>query len=271
VSAIRVGTCGFSFKDWKGTVYPEKIKDSQMLPYYNSALGFDIVEIDASYYTYMPQRVAQSWLARTDPDFLFAVKCHREMTLNEMGDVDPGEVQNEEAFRKFLFSFEPLAASGRLCCILAQFGPLFFKSKRNEEYLLTFQERMGGLPLVVEFRHRSWLSEDRREDTFDILRRTGSNYAIVDEPKQRTLAPFVPKAVGDIAYFRLHGRSKNWFGAGTQQRYNYFYADEEMKEFIPHIKNLADNVRLCVVLFNNCHAGAALRNAQRMKELLGTP
>ena len=39
---IEVGTCGFSYRDWRGVFYPENISDRDMLEYYASQ--FDIVE-----------------------------------------------------------------------------------------------------------------------------------------------------------------------------------------------------------------------------------
>jgi uncharacterized protein YecE (DUF72 family) len=45
---IRIGTSGFSFKDWKGTIYPENLSSQDTLIYYQRELGFDCVEINAT-------------------------------------------------------------------------------------------------------------------------------------------------------------------------------------------------------------------------------
>ena len=47
---IKLGTSGFSFPDWKGTVYPPKIKQSEMLEYYEHELGFETCELNYNFY-----------------------------------------------------------------------------------------------------------------------------------------------------------------------------------------------------------------------------
>ncbi|MCD4786256.1 MAG: DUF72 domain-containing protein [Candidatus Eremiobacteraeota bacterium] len=266
---IKIGTCGFSFKDWKGTAYPENIKNNEMLSYYNRKARFDTVEIDVSYYTILSQRATESWVRKTTDDFTFAVKCHKDMTLNDRGKVNPADVDNGEVFRKFLASFQPVIRSGKLLTFLAQFGPVFMKNQQNRDYLIKFRSIFGDLPLTVEFRHKSWLQDTQTEDTFDFLERNNLGYAIVDEPGLRSLAPFVPHATNDVGYFRLHGRNKRWFGGDRDQRYNYFYSDSEIGEFIPHIRMIAERTKVTSVFFNNCHAGAAFVNALRLISMLG--
>lgn len=267
---IKVGTCGFSFKDWKGTVYPANIKDKDMLSYYNKNLGFDLVEIDVSYYFIPSHDAVNAWVRKTDDDFQFAAKCNREMTLNEKGKVEnPLQVDNDDIFKGFINSFYPMIESGKLLTFLVQFGPVFFKNRKNIEYVKKFRQKFGDLPLTVEFRHKSWLKEEQRESTFKLLKNLNLGYAVVDEPKMRNLPPLVPRATTDLAYVRLHGKSKQWFGDGKDKRYDYFYSDEELMEFIPIIKNLERNTALTSVFFNNCHAGAALKNAAKLRQLLG--
>eukprot|EP01035_Chromulina_nebulosa_P039154 gene39154-52909_t len=45
---IRAGASGFSFKEWKGSFYPEKIKADAMLQFYGERLP--TVEINSSFY-----------------------------------------------------------------------------------------------------------------------------------------------------------------------------------------------------------------------------
>jgi uncharacterized protein YecE (DUF72 family) len=264
---VKIGTCGFSFNDWKGTVYPSSLKQGETLRYYSATLGLQTVEIDASYYTLLPRKTAQAWLSKTPADFLFSVKLHKDMTQNEK-DHEGGSLPDRELFKNFLYSFEPLIDDKRLSCFLAQFGPLFSYSGRALERLRFIRREMGTLPVVVEFRHHSWLLEERRQEVFSFLRENNLYYAIVDLPKVRTLPPFVPRASGPLAYFRFHGRNREWFSAGREERYNYHYSDAELMEFIPHIESMAGESRHTLVYFNNCHAGAALRNALRLRDLM---
>jgi uncharacterized protein YecE (DUF72 family) len=266
---IRIGTCGFSFKDWKGTVYPKDINNSDILDYYNRKIGLDLVEIDVSYYTYVSRRAVESWVAKTGNKFLFSVKCHKEMTLNEVKPENMLAIDNAESFGKFINTYKPLADSGKLLTFLAQFGPMFFKSLKNQDYIKKMKETFEWLPLTAEFRHKSWLADNQKDDTFNFLKNQGVGYTIVDEPAVRSLAPFVSAVTSSVAYFRLHGRSQNWFGGDPAKRYDYLYSDKELEEFIPFIENLDKKSRITAVLFNNCHAGAALKNAIKLKQMLG--
>jgi uncharacterized protein YecE (DUF72 family) len=265
---IKLGTCGFSFKDWKGVVYPSSLKDGEALRYYSASLGLGTVEIDVSYYTLLPRKTVETWLSRTPPDFLFSVKLHKDMTGNEKRGDDDAGLPDRELFKRYLFSFEPLLLKGRLISFLAQFGPLFRKSERSMERLRGIRREMGSFPLVVEFRHNSWLLEEAREEVFAFLKENNLLYAIVDLPAVGTLPPFVPRALGPLAYFRLHGRNREWFRAGREERYHYHYNDAELAEFIPSMRAMEEKSLCTLVYFNNCHAGAALRNALRLKDLL---
>lgn len=262
---LKIGTCGFSFKDWKGTVYPSALKDSDTLGYYSKGIGLDTVEIDVSYYTFVSTKTIEGWIKKTPDDFLFTVKCHKQMTFNESG----GSINaiDKAIFERFTSSYAPLAESGRLICFLAQFGPMFFRSKANYEYLMRFRHAMGELPLAIEFRHNSWLDDAELDATLEFLRHNNMIYTIVDLPGIRTLPRFIPAITSDVAFFRFHGRNKEWFNAGREKRYDYFYTDNELLEFLPNIRAIEGKAKLAIVYFNNCHSGSALRNAIRLKEM----
>ncbi len=262
---IRLGTSGFSFKDWVGPVYPQGMKPSEMLPYYERTLGFDTVEINFTYYQLPAPRSFEAMIRKTTPGFEFVVKANREMTHDMIDKKTWTLGDNREAFEKFNYGLTPLVENGRLGCVLAQFPVFFFPKKENGEYLLTFKERMGEIPLVIEFRNKAWLT-DR---SFESLEENGLGYCVVDEPSLPRLVPFVPRATSQLAYFRFHGRNKNWFNVPTSERYNYLYSHKELEEFVPSVKEIAEDSKKTYVFFNNCHNGQAAQNAQTMKKLLG--
>ncbi len=68
----RSGTCGFSYKDWVGPVYPPGTKPAEMLPLY--AHKFPVVEIDSSYYGVPAPATVASWARRTPDGFRFSAK-----------------------------------------------------------------------------------------------------------------------------------------------------------------------------------------------------
>ena len=83
--------------------------------------------------------------------------------------------------------------------------------------------------------------------------------------------PFVPFVTTETAYFRFHGRNReNWLKKGipTSLRYAYSYSDEELREFVPALKEADRQAKKTYAMFNNCHRGSATTNAARMRELL---
>lgn len=76
----RLGTSGFSFPDWLGTVYPRSLPKSEMLFYYENHLGFDTVEVNFTYYSLPGLKTIISFDKKTGEDFDFVVKAYKGMT-----------------------------------------------------------------------------------------------------------------------------------------------------------------------------------------------
>jgi uncharacterized protein YecE (DUF72 family) len=261
---IKVGTSGFSFEDWKGPVYPAHIRDREMLPFYERELGFNALEVNFTYYTLPSQKSFAAMSKKTSGGFEFAVKAYKGMT-HEIRNRETGEmIDNRETFEKFKYSLQPLLEDRKLSCVLAQFPYGFFPNQDNIGYLERFKEKMGDVPLVFEFRNKTWL----REGTFQLLEKQGVGFCIVDEPKLEKLMPYVPRATSDLGYFRLHGRNPNWFNVPMSVRYNYLYSEQELKEFLPDINTISQKTAKTLVFFNNCYSGAAAKNAVQMAKLL---
>lgn len=263
---FRVGTSGFSFGDWLGRAYPSRLAKAKMLEYYETVLGFDTVELNFTYYAMPVPKTLASMVSRTGSDFRFVVRSHKDMThdiwqdegrrvLKETGDV----------YRAFRDGISPLVDSGRLGCVLVQFPVFFYPVPQNFEYLREIPALMPGVSVVVEFRNRAWL----RPDAFRLLEESGMGCCVVDEPKLSRLMPFEPRRTSVIAYFRFHGRNQNWFNASREERYNYLYSTTELEEFIPPLRSVSAGAKTTYTFFNNCHAGAAARNALMMKQMLG--
>ena len=257
---IEVGTCGFSYRDWRGVFYPENISDRDMLEYYASQ--FDIVEIDFTYYR-MPGVKAIEGLSRKTPeDFCFCVKAPRSMT-HEVAD---GSDEVSEVFQTFRRAMEPLVDQGKMGCILCQFPWSFKRTRENSDYIQRLPELLPDIPIVVEFRNVEWVSQS----TFDLLKAGGMGFCCVDEPKLRGLVPPLAVYTSPIAYIRFHGRnaSKWWKHSEAWERYDYLYSHDELLEWVPKIARLAEATEQTFVLFNNCHAGQAAVNAKNMLSLL---
>lgn len=255
VGDILVGTSGFSFDDWVGEVYPENIKKQEMLPYYEKVLGFDALEVNYTYYTLPSRKTMESFVRRTSGTFSFAVKAYKGMTHER-------DENTKKHFRAFRDGITPLGK--RLRVILFQFPYTFIPSPENIDYLKMAREEFRDYESVVEFRNARWFEKEYAE----VLESLSFGSCVVDEPKLKGLLPFRPALTSRIGYFRFHGRNRAWFREPVEVRYNYLYSDEELREFVKPIKDIASRADTTFVFFNNCHAGKAVKNARMMKELL---
>ncbi len=203
---IRIGTSGFSFDDWKDTVYPPKLNKAEWLRFYEQELGFKALEVNFTYYRLPSQKSLAGMSRKTSADFQFVVKAHKDMT-HELRDGSTGGLRDtREAFKKFSFCLEPLAQDKKLAAVLMQFPYSFSPAPDSLDYIKKARDLLDPVNLVVEFRNSRWV----REETWQFLRDNGMGYCAVDEPQLTGLLPFVPVCTSDTGYIRLHGRNRNW-------------------------------------------------------------
>jgi uncharacterized protein YecE (DUF72 family) len=255
-SVIKVGTSGFSYPEWKGPFYPEKLSQQRMLEFY--AQHFSAVEINSTYYHIPPARNMAAMAKRAEGRVEFAVKAHQDMThaRDKYADAVP-------LFRE---AIAPLREAGALGCVLAQFPFSFKATLANADFLRRIASDLAPDSVVVEFRHRSWTTDE----TFARLRDLGMAYCCVDEPRLPNLPPSVVQATSAIGYVRFHGRNRQkwWTHAEAWERYDYLYSEAELMEWIPKIRALAEITQKCYAFFNNHARGQAVTNAQMLIGLL---
>jgi uncharacterized protein YecE (DUF72 family) len=168
-------------------------------------------------------------------------------------------------YRKFLDVLEPLKAAGKYDGLLAQYPFGFKHDQENMLHVMTVRELLGEEPLHVEFRHESWLTPELEP----WLRENRMGWTVVDEPRLPGLPPTVAMVTSADAYVRLHGRNAaTWWQGDRNTRYDYSYSEQQLKEWVTRIQDLANQARRTYLFFNNCHAGQAAKNAKLMQELL---
>lgn len=262
---VRFGTCGFSYKDWVGPFYPEGMKAGDYLAHY--ATRFDTVELNATFYRLPALKSLESMVAKTPPGFTFVVKAHRSLTHEPPADLSL-------AVEAFNMALRPFATAGKLGGVLLQFPYAFQPVPANRERLARLAGDLAGdAPVVVEFRHRAWF----RDDFLDGVRKHGLSLCCVDEPALPGLPPPVALVTGPVGYLRFHGRNQEaWWakeGEGAERdagaRYRYDYSTDEMKEWVPRVRDLTAAPKGVFVFFNNHPDGHAARNALTFRELLG--
>lgn len=81
---------------------------------------------------------------------------------------------------------EPLAQSGKLGALLAQFPPSFKQTSESQDYLDALLARFEDYPVAVELRHRSW-SDDfagtlYSSEELQVFGETADNARRLEEP-----------------------------------------------------------------------------------------
>lgn len=256
---VRVGTSGYHFSDWTGTVYPKGLPPGEFLSYY--AQMFDCVEVNTSFYRIPSARLFEGMLGKVPEGFTFVVKTPREMTHQRSDfavSVEP-----------FLRSIRPLQEAGRLGGLLAQFPYSFQPGLPSVAHLERLAKALvpRGIPVNVEFRHDGWY----KEKVFERLRELGLGLANVDLPQ----LPHLPRpssiVTSRVGYARLHGRNAEmwWEHPTASHRYDYSYSDDELKVWAARIDDMRPHVDVVFAFTNNCRMGASIVDAMRMKRLLG--
>ena len=227
-----------------------------MLNHY--ARHFDCVELNYTYYSMPNARTIAAIEDKTPPGFRFTVKAHQDMTHSR--EAGP------EAFSAFVAAMKPLVDREKLGCVLAQFPNSFHPSEDNRAYLRLVREQLEPLDVVVEFRHRDWVTRA----TMDYLRELGLGYCCVDEPALPGLMPPVAGATGRIGYVRFHGRNaaKWWQHDEAWERYNYLYTRAELEEWVPKVQKIAAEAEETYAFFNNHYNAQAVQNASLFAEML---
>ncbi len=186
MARYRIGTSGYSYKQWKGHFYPEDLDDKEMLRFYAERL--DTVEINNTFYRFATVRQLQSWAKDVGDDFAFSLKAPRRIT-HELRLRDAAELAND-------FLANATALGDKLGCVLFQLPP-FLKCDlpRLEDFL---HQLTPGFRTVFEFRSASWYVPD----VFDCLRRFGAAPCVTDGGEDDSDGD-VPAAGADFGYFRL--------------------------------------------------------------------
>jgi len=291
---LLIGTSGWSYPSghgtWNGIFYPasrskrQGTADFDELRFY--AGHFNTVEVNSTFYGQPRPEVTRSWVERTPPGFEFSLKLYQKFTHPKMfrdavrartpGAEGPmldwlSEVTASD-LDEFRAGIDPLASAGRLGALLAQFPSSFKDSPASRDYLAGLLRAFGDYPLAVELRHRSW--SDAIGDTLALLNGFGAAWVQIDEPKFRfsIRQNYLPN-VTSFYYMRLHGRNAAqwWQPAASEDRYNYLYSGEELKEFSSIAGAAKELVKKSYLYTNNHFSAKSVVNAVMLKAQLGEP
>ncbi|MEU9888628.1 DUF72 domain-containing protein [Sphaerisporangium sp. NPDC051011] len=285
---ILLGTASWTDRTLlaSGWYPPEVTTAEERLRYY--ARRFPLVEVDSTYYATPGEETARLWAERTPPGFTFDVKafslltCHPTRPGALPGDLR-GEVPDkknlyirdvkpevaDQVWERFLSALLPLWEAGKFGAVLFQFPRWFPIGKANKHYILECKRRAEPLRISVEFRNRTWMSEENRDETLDFLRSYAIPYVNVDMPQgYPDSIPPVVAATADLEVVRFHGHSDKWTSHDIHERFGYLYSEEELKKWTPKLRELAEGTSVTHVLMNNCYRDYAQTNARQLAALL---
>jgi uncharacterized protein YecE (DUF72 family) len=273
-AAIRIGTCSWADESLSKYFYPSGVKGAEeRLRYYTDR--FDVVEANSTYYRLPDEHMVRRWHERTPEGFVMHVKAFGVMTrhpvkaeqlppdlreaapLDERGRVErPSREFRAEIFRRFHDALLPLRDAGKLGGILMQLPPYVVFKPASLEYLEWAREQLGGDEMLVEFRHASWLDEQNRAETLAFLERNHMTYVIVDAPRMeaRNVSPTVVATTSPTAYIRFHGRNASTWNKRTgsaAERFDYLYSEDELREWVAPLAELAGQAENVYAMFNN--------------------
>ncbi|MHB9756194.1 DUF72 domain-containing protein [Streptomyces sp. BYX5S] len=139
-----------------------------------------------------------------------------------------------------------------------------------ERTLEATARRTEGRPIAVEFRHPDRWRPERAAATRALLADHGMTAVAVDmlQGLPTSVPPVAPVTTSRLAVVRFHGRSASWGRGSKEDRFRYAYTDDEIAEWVPRLRELAERTERVHVLFNNCCADASVRAAERLDRLL---
>jgi len=228
---LYVGTSGYSYKEWKGTFYPEDLPAKQMLRFYGER--FRTVEINNTFYRMPKASVLQAWAGEVPADFQFVLKASQRIThIQRLKDASDSV--------SYL-----LEVAGEL---KERLGPLLFQLPPNlKKDVPRLRDFLALLPsqrrAAFEFRHQSWFDDE----VFGLLRDHQAALCIA-EAENDLEVPFVATAAW--GYLRLRRPD---------------YGDAELKAWVKRLRE--QDWRDAFVFFKHEDEGKGPQMAKRFLEL----
>jgi len=214
---IRIGLSGWSYKEWRGSFYPDDLAQGEELAY--AAGRFPTLEINRTFYSLVQGKTMQAWYGGTPYDFRFSVKGSRFITHNKkLANIeDPMERFVESGLADLRHKLGP---------ILWQLGPnLRFDRGRVERFFLGLPRKLGDRSLrhVFEARHETFFVPEMAQ----LARQHGVALAF----SHSSVWPYTEELTAGIVYLRLHG---------PREVYSSAYSRNELEQWARRIEKWAD-------------------------------
>jgi uncharacterized protein YecE (DUF72 family) len=269
---IRIGTAGWSYKDWEGVFYPPGMQRRKQHALEFLAQCFDVVEINTSFYGHIKPELVKLWVRKiaVNPKFVFTAKLHRSFTHSPIAVMEPTSAAtikpNDEDERLAREGLDALASTGKLGALLVQFPFSYKNTSLNREYLESLLRQFIEFPRVVEVRHESW----NNPETLSYFTERNVAFCNIDQPLIGRSLEATEHVTSPLGYVRLHGRNYDqWFeGEKGADRYNYLYGESELAGWKDKIERIAQKAEVTYVVANNHFEAKGAVNALQLKHML---
>ena len=239
---VRIGTSGWSYDHWTGVLYPPGLPTGKRLGAYTDV--FDTVELNASFYRWPPERTFASWRERLPDGFRMSVKAPRGLTHAKR------LLEPEAWVDRIVTGWRALAPRGAV--LLVQLHPAHVRDDARLDFFLG--RVPDDVPVAVELRHPSW----HTDEVLALLERHGAAYCVMSGAR----LPCLLRATARQVYVRWHGPDHDALYAGS-------YSDDDLRWWADRIREWEGAGHEVLGYFNNDGDGNAVRNALRLRELLG--
>lgn len=241
MAKIYIGTSGWNYDHWKENFYPDDLKSSEWLKYYQDQ--FNSVEINNSFYKLPEKKTLRSWRDTVHKDFKLTPKANRYIThMKKLKEPD-------ESLQKMLDAFSEL--NDFLGPILFQLPPNWnFNEERLESFLSLLPDENR---YAFEFRDKSWINDQ----SIELLDKHNASFCIYDLTGYQT-PEYLP---ADFVYLRLHGPDK-------KEKFKGKYTEGQLSEWADKIKKWSKKGMDVYVYFNNDEQAYAPQNAKQLNKIL---
>lgn len=240
-AAVHVGCSGWFYWHWRGGFYPQGLPTRDWFSHY--AARFKTVELNAPFYSWPTVAAVNTWVRQVGRrNFVYTVKVSELIT----------HVKRFEGTRTLVKDFGHVAdlLGPRMGCFLFQLPPSFHYTPARLARILSQLD--PARRNVVEFRHRSWWTQD----VYAAFRAAGAVFCSCSGPR----LPDTLVRTADDLYVRFHG---------VKQWYRHGYSKAELADWAGRIR--ASGARRVWAYFNNDRDGYAIKNARALLRLLGGP
>jgi uncharacterized protein YecE (DUF72 family) len=258
---VRLGPCGWSYKEWTGAFYPARTTPAKQLPYV--AERYPVVEVDSTFYRSPSRKMVEGWRDRTPDGFQFSLKVPQAVTHEKM------VLDAEDDMSRFLDAVRILGDK-LLCCAMqfgymnrSKFAPLDAFLQRLEPFLAAWPD---DVQLAVEVRNKGWMTAALG----DVLRQHRAVWVIPDQvwmPSPLSVVQSLDAVTGPFAYVRLLGDREAVDKLTATLDHIVIDRGEQVRADAEAIKLLAKRVPV-VAFVNNHFAGFAPETLRQLAEML---